>query len=157
MEAVRQYLLAVTAAAVVCGIAQRLLGKKGTAAGIGKMLTGLFLVFTVISPFTRLHLDDLTDFTAGIEADAADAVAAGQSDQKKAIAESIMQRTRAYILEKAEALNLRLTVEVTLSDSGLPAPVGVRIAGSASPYAKARLQSIIENDLGIPKENQLWT
>lgn len=157
MEAVRQYLLSVTAAALVCGIAQRLLGKKGTAAGVGKMLTGLFLAFTVISPFTELRLGDLTDFTAGFEAEAADAAAAGQSSTRKALAESIINRTQTYILEKAKGLNLELSVEVKVSEADIPLPVEVRLSGSAAPYAKQRLQTIIEDDLGIPKENQLWT
>jgi hypothetical protein len=46
---------------------------------------------------------------------------------------------------------------VTLSDELPPVPVEVRLSGDISPYIKTRLQSILEDDLGISKENQIWT
>ncbi len=156
MEAVRQYLLSVTAAAIFCGIAMKLLGKKGTAASIGKMLTGLFLAFTVISPFAKLEIGDVTGFTDAFEADASDAVAAGQSHTKKAMAEIIKSRSEAYILDKAEALGVELTVEVTVSDADIPIPTAVRLTGKVSPYVKSQLRSAIADGLGIIKENQIW-
>lgn len=157
MDGLRQYLLSVTAAALVCAVVQKLLSKKGTAASIGKMLTGLFLAFTVISPFARLEIGSLSDITKGFESDAADAVAAGQSSTRNAIAQGIITRTQAYILDKAAELNVELTVEVTVSDDDIPVPVKVRLSGDVSPYAKQRLQTIISDDLSIAKEDQIWT
>jgi hypothetical protein len=60
-------------------------------------------------------------------------------------------------LDKAQALNTALEVEVTLSDDEIPIPVKVRLSGKVSPYAKGRLQQIISEELGIERENQIWT
>ena len=65
--------------------------------------------------------------------------------------EIIKQRTQAYILDKAQALNTVLEVEVTLSDDDIPVPLKVRLKGKISPYAKGRLQATIAEDLGIEK------
>lgn len=157
MDGLRQYILSVTGAAILCSIVQRLLGSKGTAASIGKMLTGLFLAFTVISPFTRLDLAELADITTGLEADAADAVAAGEAYTRKALAQSIIAQTQTYILDKAKSLHIDVAVEVTVSEDAIPVPTQVRLKGNVSPYAKQRLQTIIADDLGIPKEDQIWT
>lgn len=156
MMDLRQYILSVTVAAMICALVQQLLDKKGTAATIGKMLTGLFLTFTVIHPFANLHLMELGNFTMSFDHEAASAVAQGQALSKNALRESITKRTEAYILDKARQLDLKLTVEVTVSQDDIPIPERVRLKGNVSPYAKARLQSILVNDLGIAKEKQIW-
>ncbi len=157
MEALRQYLLSVTAAAIVCGIAEKLLAKKGTAAAIGRMMTGIFLALVVISPLGTVSIDGLEDFSTDIRAQANEAVSAGQAQTHSALAAIIKERTQAYILEKAEAYQVLLDVSVEMSQEQIPVPLSVRLEGSISPYAKARLQDILEKDLGIPKEKQVWT
>jgi len=72
------------------------------------------------------------------------------------MAQSIIDSTRAYILEKAETFGAELTVEVMLDDSSIPVPSGVRIRGNISPYNREKLGSIIQRDLGIPTEAQIW-
>lgn len=141
----------------MCGIVIRLVGDKGTNATLTKLIAGLFLVFTMIQPLVSLDFSGLTDWTDQYSADASAAVAAGGQITRKALSELIKQRTETYILDKAQALNMVLEVEVTLSDDDIPIPVKVRLNGKASPYAKGRLQAIITEDLGIEKENQIWT
>ncbi len=156
MEALRQYLLSVTAAALICGILDKLLAGKGTAAAIGKMMAGIFLALTVISPFAKLKLDTLEDLTMDFRLEASEAVADGQMQTNSALADIIKQRTEAYILDKAEELCVALTVQVEISREEIPVPVSVRLQGNISPYAKGRLQKDIEDNLGVPKEKQIW-
>ncbi len=157
MDDLRQYLLSVTAAALVCALAARLLPKSGTAASVGKMVMGLFLALTVISPWATLQVGQLTDLTFGTEQNAAQAVAEGKEYTRTTLQDIIKEQAEAYILDKAEQLALRLTVSVTVSDADIPVPVAVRLQGAASPYAKGQLQTAITEDLGIAKEDQLWT
>lgn len=135
----------------------RLMGEKGSLAALTKLICGLFLAFTLIQPLASLNLSGITDWTVQYEMDAERAVAEGESRTRKALNELIKQRTRSYILDKAQALNAVLEVEVTLSDDDIPVPVKVRLSGKVSPYAKGRLQSIMTEELGIEKENQVWT
>lgn len=156
MEAVRQYLLSVTAAAIVCSIINRVIGKTGTYAAIVKLITGLFLVFTVISPFAKLQIADLPAYMDSLSVDADQVVMDGQQTARDAVTEIIKAEAEAYILDKAAALDLTVEAEVIVSDTDIPQPCAVTLRGSASPYAKQRLQQLIANDLGIPEEKQTW-
>lgn len=154
MEALRTYLLSVTAAAVICGIASRLLGKKGTPAALGNLMCGVFLTLAVMQPLSRFRgsLNIPMDFASKAE----QAAALGQAEAKKAMSAIIKERSEAYILEKAALYQTELTVEVTLSDDEIPQPESVRLQGAVSPNIKALLQSIIAEKLGISKEKQVW-
>ncbi len=157
MEAISEYLLSVTGAAILCAVVMRLLDGKGSAATVAKMLTGMFLALTVLTPLTNLRLSDALDLLPQISADAREAVAEGEASTKNALRQGITAQVEAYILDKAERLGLSLAVEVELSKDAIPVPIRVRLRGNASPYAKQKLQAILRDDLGIEKENQIWT
>lgn len=157
MAAICEYLLSVTGAAMVSAVVLRLLEGKGSAAALGKMLTGIFLALTVIGPITQVRLSDVAQLLPDISVDAQAAVAEGEAAAKNALAESISTQLEAYILDKAAQLGVTLTVEVELSEDAIPVPVRIRLQGNISPYAKTRLQSIIRDDLGLDKEKQIWT
>ena len=149
-------MLGIIAAALVCALVTRLVKDKGTAGASVKLITGLFMVFTVVSPVSGLSLSGI-DIWSGEFSDTAALIAAeGEQYSAEAVAAVIKTRTEAYILDKALALELQLQVEVVLSEDDIPVPAMVRISGKASPYARARLQQIIEEDLQIDKENQIW-
>ncbi len=156
MEAVGQYILSVTAAAVICGLLGKLLPKGGTAASVGKLLMGLFLAVTILSPWAGLQVSKWDDLTGGFYQQAQEAAQDGKQQSQESLCAIIKQRCEAYILDKAGDLHLDVEVSVTLTDDSVPAPSSVTITGAAAPYAKARLQDIIAQDLGIPKEKQLW-
>ena len=156
MEAIRGYLLSVTGAAVICAVVSALLGKKGTISAMGKLLTGIFMAITVISPLAKIQLSNADALWDDLSVDAAAAVAAGEEAANIELRAGIKSQTEAYILDKAASYAAELTVEVTLSDDDPPLPCAVRLTGSVSPYAKRQLQQLIAEDLGIPKEAQTW-
>lgn len=157
MQPIAEYLLSVTGAAIISAVILRLLEGKGSAASIAKMLTGIFMAVTVIGPITQVRLSDALELLPDISADAQAAVSEGEASAKNALAESISSQLEAYILDKAAQLGVTLIVEVELSDDIIPTPARVRLKGNVSPYAKTRLQDILRSDLGIDKENQIWT
>lgn len=157
MAAISEYILSVAGAAIVCAVVLRLLDGKGSAVGIAKMVTGIFMALTVITPITQVRLSDALNLLPDISDDGRAAVAQGEASAKKALAESISAQAEAYILDKAAQLGVTLSVEVELSEDAIPVPVGVRLQGNISPYAKSRLQRILTEDLGIDREDQIWT
>lgn len=157
MDAIRNQLLGIVAAAIICGIVTRLLGEKGTQGALAKMICGLFLMFTVIRPIADLRIGNITDIADWYSAEADQAVSAGTSMTRNALRESIKAQSEAYILDKAEQMNAELTVRIELSGDDIPIPQSIRLTGKVSPYSKNRLQTIIEEDLGIDKEHQEWT
>lgn len=154
MESLRQYVICVTAAALICGIVTGMT-KKGPAGELIRLVAGLVLAFVVLYPISGLNLEDLPlDLVAFMEAGESMS-AQGEKITREATEDIIKSRTEAYILDKAAALDISLTVEVLLDEENIP--VGVILSGAVSPYARSRLTNVIEKDLGIAKEKQIWT
>lgn len=157
MDWIREYLLRLICTALLCGIANGLLGKRGTLGTSVKLITGIMMVLTFASPWMNLQISDTSEFFGGISTDADSFITDGQKDAREALETIIKSKTEAYILDKAKSFGAELTVEVRLDGSELPVPCAVRVSGSISPYGKKQLCNIITNELGIALEDQTWT
>lgn len=154
MEAIREYLLSVIAAAILSGIAVSLLGKKGTIGATVKLLSGVVMILTVAGPLADIRLDGQLALFSELTDDAY--VASGENSAREAMAEIIKAKTEAYILDKAEELGVTLSVTVSLSQEQIPTPSAVILTGNVSPYAKQSLAQMLVEDLGISTEAQTW-
>lgn len=133
----------------MCGILENGPGKE-----LVKLLSGLFLTITVICPMLKFDIPDITEYFQSYSQEAAYSSGIGEKLAEEAMAEIIKEESEAYILDKAADFHADLSVEVSVKEMY---PVAVILEGSISPYAKSQLEAILENDLGITKENQLWT
>lgn len=156
MAEIREYLIGVTVAAILCGIVTALSGEKGFLGAVMKLLTGLLMALALVSPWVTISLDGLFGWTEAVKTDAESVVQQGQSLGEETYRQVIKERLEAYILDEAQALGLDLTVAITLADDGTPIPVAAELTGSASPYLKQRLSLLLANELGIEKEDQIW-
>lgn len=156
MEAIREYLMGVTAASIICACAKSLVGEKGASGKVVKLICGLFLAFTVVRPMTEIQISDFALMTYDVQMEAQAAVSTGEEFVQASLEDIIKAETEAYILDKARELDADIRVEVTVTSGAQPVPETVCINGKLSPYAKAQLKKLLEEDLGIPKEGQLW-
>ncbi len=157
MDGIRKYLFSVICAAVICSIVNTLSGKKTATGAIIRLISGLFMALTLIAPLVEIRLADYGDYFKNFSVDADTAVTFGESAASDELRAIIKSQTEAYILDKADSMDAAIDVEVTLNDEYPPVPCGVRITGSISPYSKETLSQFIANDLGISKEDQVWT
>lgn len=141
---------------MIVGILTSISDSKSTQGTLIRMIGGLFLAFTVIAPITDLDMDVLMDLGNELSTEAEKAASRGQDLAADAMSEIIKQETQAYILDKAASYGAELTVEVEVNREESAVPESVVLRGAVSPYAKAQLQQIMETELGIPKENQIW-
>jgi len=156
MESLRQYVLQLIAAALLCGIVTGLVN-KGHLKEIVKIICGIFLSITALQPMVGMDMSFLTDYIDQFSDVTAEAVASGEEFARDSTGEIIKAECEAYILDKAAELNTQITVTVKLSKDNPPIPVSVQISGAVTPYIRLRLEEIIQQDLGITKENQIWT
>ena len=119
-----------------------------------KLIAGLFLTFVVINPVTKLDFSRMDTYLDAITCEGNEATAVGENMARDAQRNIIMSSVRSYILDKAETYGAKLAVEVILDQDNMP--ISVELSGALSPYAKAQMTGIIETDLGISKENQVW-
>ena len=153
MSGVASYILSVTAAAIVTAILLSLAG-HGSMAGPVKLLAGIFMTLSVVSPVLRLDLPDPAAWLLDYAASGQTAAAMGEEMADDAAQAFIKSRTEAYILDKAALYGVSLAADVTLDDEGVP--VSVILTGAVSPYARNRLTKIIREDLGLGEEAQHW-
>lgn len=156
MEALGRYILSVTAAAILLGMLQVLVSSKSGSGALVRLIGGLFLTFTMIAPIADMDLDAALDMPWDFTVQGSSIAAQGQAISQAQLQGIIKEQCEAYILDKAKAYEVQLEVEVTLSSDEIPVPASVRLQGSVSPYAKSGLMQWLQDDMGIPRENQLW-
>ncbi len=154
MEGLRQYAVSVIAAALICGILTSFPAGT-TAKTFLRMLCGVFMTITVLTPLVRIDLSKLNEITKAYYTDAAATVSLGENMAMDALQEVIKQKAETYIMDKAGRLNASLSVEVVVGEDHIPKEV--YLEGKISPYVKSQLERILESDLGITKERQIWT
>ena len=157
MDAVRAYLLRVTVVALVCGIITGFAAKRVSLAPIVKFLCSLLMAVVLLTPMASIRLDTFGTFWDEISFRGEDAVFAGYESAQDACGEIIKEKVAAYILDKAKSYGAELSVEVILDESAPPVPCALRLSGRISPYGKSTLKNVIEKELGIKAEDQLWT
>ena len=156
MSDLATYIISIATAAMICAVIKALVAEKGAAQMITKIVCGIFLALTIISPLKSITIGEFAYWPVAIQDQAEAAAALGTQYQKQALAESIKSGTEAYILDRAKDLQVDLRVQINLSDDAIPVPESVMLWGNVSPYAKRQIQSILTTDLGIPLEDQLW-
>lgn len=152
----RGYLIALTASAILGALVRRLApsGGAGRAARLG---AGLLVLVTAFGPIASLDTVSATQ----------DLVRRGYGDPLSSVEFSknvnelmtalITEQTEAYILDKAQELDLSLTAEVTAKITDMyPVPFSVKLIGSPTEKQKQALTEIIAAELKIPEERQEW-
>lgn len=153
METLRQYAFSIICTALLCGILSSL-AQNGIIKQILSLLCGCILTVSIIRPLGSVQWEALWEIAFPYADLAKEAAAMGTEMADDAVAALIKEKTEAYILEKADALNAELTVTVTVSTENIPE--AVFLEGDIAPYHREKLAAILETDLGITKENQIW-
>ena len=155
MEAIRQYILSAATGALLCGIVTAFCRDSPYKKHV-TMLCGLFMTITLLRPLIGIGFPELPDLNAYIS-QAENAVEEGKRISLAAQKAIISQECETYILDKAKELQVDLAVNVTVDKrEGEPVPVFAEMIGTIQSEIQYQLSRIIETDLGIQKENQLW-
>ena len=157
MDAVRTYLLGVTAAAMGLAILLQLL-RRDAIRKVAALTGGLLLALVVLTPLLRVNLDSFAKYLARMEMEA-DARASGiEIANRDLLARIIQEKTEAYILDKAAALGAEVTAEVTMETAGdYPYPREAAIYGALTEVQRSVLARCIAEEIGIPEERQVFS
>lgn len=155
MQQIREYVLGIMAAAIVCGISL-CFAEKSREGPLLKLICGLVLTFSLVKPILNIRAGDWQALGIDFRTEALEAAEEGRQLGENKLRQLIKQETEAYIMDKAKEMGLEIRVTVTLSDQALPSPVTATVEGILPPYGKAKLSRLLLRELGIPKENQKW-
>lgn len=156
MDALRQYILSITVAAILCGLVLSI-APKGQFQGILKLVCGVFLALLVMEPITRLDPQQIVSrFTGNWDTEGEAAAAFGEEAARDSMASYIKREAEAYILDKAQSLGFSVEAEVVVGNEDLPLPNAVTIRGNVPESVRRELEKLIRENLGIAKENLQW-
>ena len=153
---IRQYLFSVVtcalAVSLVCSVPQ-----KKAIARIAATLGGVILLITFLQPLLRLRVGDLSAWLDRYAPDDS-LLSSALEDREEESSRLISEQTRAYILDKAQALGADLEVEIELAalSEHYRYPWRVTLRGQWLPDQKTSLSKYIVDTLGIPEERQIW-
>lgn len=157
MSAARSWLLAIIAAALLCAVADALM-PSGPVKRVGRLVCGLVLIGAILSPLSALDLEGSRRWLEGYFVSVRDREAELEETVNDQIKVIIEQKLAAYIVDKAAQLGLtcRARVECTASEDGVYLPIRTEVAGSMTADVQGKLIRIIEEDLGVPAQAQIY-
>lgn len=156
MDHIRQYLLSVLAAAILCAVIIKLTQQQNTVSGIIKLTASLFLTITMLSPILKLQINTFSSWIEDYEVAANSLIADGSQAATEEKITRIIESTEAYVLGKATEHGADVRVKVGITNPETLVPDQITVEGTVSPYVKQLLQNVISKELGIPKEKQVW-
>ena len=157
MDEIRQYIIGIVAAALLCGIATSFIHEKSVLGASVKFIAGLLMVLSVIQPWTTISLNELTNWKSDIMTDGREFVSAGKESADEVYRASIKARLASYIQDEAKTLGAEISAEIILSQDDIPVPERVILQGDISPHGKKTIESVLTERLGISREEQIWT
>ncbi len=149
MSAVSGYLMRLICAAILCALIQAVTGNSQK---IRRLIAGVFLTLTALSPIGELELQDFDPDRLRSDAQAAVREGTEQADGMRA--DIISEACEAYIWNKAAEMGLELEVRLELDEELMPR--SVVLTGPASPLERQRLTDAIVRELGLGREDVTW-
>lgn len=153
----RQWILTITCGAALLSILQVMLPKNGVGT-VGRFAGGLVLLWLTVQPLVGLDAEELAASLAEWD------LTARQSEEEltelhhELLEKLIEQKTAAYIQDKASSMGIECGVTVTYEwvNDETPRLVGVEVVSSDPALAKEHLSAIVEEELGISAEGQIY-
>ena len=156
MTAFGTYLTGLVAAAVLIAVAAAVT-PEGTAKKVVLLAGGLILVLAMLDPIRQVTPQAMAGYIARQQLTLSESLSGVQVGSTRIQAQIISEQAETYILTKAEALGLDLSVQVETAVEDLyPYPWAVRLRGTFTQTQKEVLERYIETNLAIPLQRQTW-
>ena len=156
MDSIKQYVITITAAAILCMLVNAIFPAKNAYGGILKLFCGVVFTIILVSPVNNFCFADYNWFWESIFTEANIATEEGVAAFNGLLSDSIKDKTTAYILDKANEYDMDLNIQVELEDSSPPVPENIIISGNSTPLQREQFRLELSNELGLPKERILW-
>lgn len=155
MEWLSDWLIGVTAAAILCALADRLM-PEGSVRRVSKLAMGLVMLAALLRPLVQVEASSPLDVWADYQARTAAQAQELEAERDQAMKRIIEQEFSAYIVDKAARLGAACTAQVTCQagENGVFLPQSTVVQGNLSPEQQEALARILEEELAIPRDRQ---
>lgn len=153
MYGVKEYGCTIILCALSCGIISEITSEiKGK--NIIRFVCGILFAMVLLRPLTQINLTEMIQIPEIEDYDAECFIKEGKTMAAKTQQTYIKEACEAYILDKARILNGDIIAKIKLNEEMIPFSVEILEKGETS--IQSQLETILANDLGIPKEHQTW-
>ena len=158
MTVLKDWLLGVTAAAMLLALAESLM-PKGAIRRIGKLTGGLVLMAAILQPVLKLDYPTLAGSLSRFRDDLGAYEAEPKTENFRLMKSIIEAKSAAYIQDKAASLGIQCRVSVTCgaqTEEEYPYPTAVTVEGELTDADIRQLRLLIEGDLAVPVQAQTY-
>lgn len=159
MEVLKNWITGVTAASILVAAAVAVT-PKGSMQKMVRLVGGLVLFLVLIAPLKEMDSSDMAYFNMQYRAEYENYEEKLIQENSTMIKTIIEDKTRSYILQKADELGIACDAEVNAKkrEDGYPYPdtVTITVKTGTDLDLQKELTRIIESELGVPYENQKW-
>ena len=142
MAGVGSWLLSITGASVLCALADGLM-PAGPVRRVGRLVCGLVLLAVILAPLAQLDLEGgqrwLEEYHLGLE------------DRTQELERQVDEQMKTII-----ELTCTARVSCRAGEEGLFLPERAEVSGFLTEGERERLSLVIQEDLGIPEEEQAY-
>ena len=151
MEFIRQWIFGIAGAGII-GTVALAVAPEGSVKKILKVVVALVLIISVLRPFIGWDpAFGLEDWGGEISREGIEKTGMGLMEV------IIAERTSAYIVNKAQAIGLDVSVIVECRiEEHYPIPWRITIGHPRPEHAKNALSNLIYRDIGVPPERQIY-
>ena len=156
MGFVRSWLLGVTAAALVLALAEAL-APEGSVKKVCRLAGGMALLLAAAGPVLEaLDGNLLAGAVEGWRDRSQRYERELEENNERLYLAIIEEETAAYVMDKAKEFGFECAVEVTCGydEQAVPCPWEVTARGSWTQGQRARLERLLEEELGVPVQRQ---
>lgn len=158
-ELIRNWVLGLTAASFITAIAMSITPKGRTRAATA-LVAGLVTIVVLVAPildfdYTAYALHN-PDFHISLELHTEEMQTASKSLQARIISE----RSRTYILDKAESVglpDLDIRIQTKAGADGFVVPYAIYLTGHYNAEQRRTLEAYLVGTFGIPVKRQIWS
>lgn len=156
IDAVREWCIRLIVTGIICSVALAAAPEGGAKQGV-KIACSLVSALALISIFGNLNTDEFSKTLAKLRLEAEREAEEGYKKGNEETRFIIEEKCEAYILDKEEAQGLSVEVTAKWSDEGYWYPYEVQLSGEVTQEKKSSVTYVIESELGIPSERQIWS
>ena len=158
MEQLGQWLVGVTAAAILTALSDALMPEGGVKQA-GRLICALVLICAVVRPVAQVELESGEAWLEDWSRERASQESQLREGWEREIKTIIEQEAGAYIVDKAARMGIQCTAEVTCvpgDGQGIWLPEAVCVSGRLTEEQEARLRALLREELGIGEEAQTY-
>lgn len=158
MAVFKDWLLGVTAAAMLLALAESLM-PKGAVRQIGKLTGGMVLMLAILQPILKLDYPALAGALSRYREDLGTYQAQPKTESFRLMKGIIEAKSAAYIQDKATGLGILCRVTVTCgaqTEGEYPYPTAVLVEGALTDAEVQKMKLLIEADLAVPVQAQTY-